>query len=89
MEPRREEKLFSSKENKTTQEIGDFLMSLGEKLKTQSSFTIKQGERVFKVKPQGRTRLELDYTRKGEKYEFEIEIEWRPDKDIKEEVQIT
>lgn len=74
----RERILFSSKEDKTPQEIGAFLMQLGEKLQTDGSFTLTQGERVIEVHPQGLTKLELEYEIEGEKHEFEIEIEWRP-----------
>lgn len=74
----REKILFSSKEDKTPQEIGAFLIKLGEKLQSDGSFSLTQGEQVIEVHPQGPTRLELEYEIEGEKHEFEIEIEWKP-----------
>lgn len=70
---------FSSEEMKSVESIGEFLVLIGEKLKSEGFFTLKQGEQELKIAPTGVTKLELKYQSKGEeKYEFEIEIEWKP-----------
>lgn len=70
--------LFSSEEPRSLAEIGQFLVSIGEKLKSEGSFTVMQGAEEFQIAPAGNTKLELKYKTKGEKHEFEIEIEWKP-----------
>ena len=72
--------VFSSKESRNVQEIGDFLVQIGQKLKEKRSFNLTQGQKHVQVSPSGQTRLELKYEIKGAgKHEFEIEIEWKPD----------
>ncbi len=70
--------LFSSETLQSTEEIGRFLVQSGEKLQREGFFTLLQGEEELKVAPAGSTKLELKYKAKGEKQQFEIEIEWRP-----------
>ncbi|MFW6369351.1 MAG: amphi-Trp domain-containing protein, partial [Myxococcota bacterium] len=68
--------VFSSKEPKSVEEIGRFLVTVGQKLIDSGSFTVVQAGREVDVSPSGSTRLELKYKNKGYKQEFEIEIEW-------------
>ncbi len=89
MSGRKENILFSSKENRTTQEIGAFLIQIGEKLKNEGLFTLNQGSTTIEVHPRGPTKLELEYEVKGEKHEFELEIEWRPNREGEGPVQVT
>ncbi len=70
--------IFESKEIRSSEEIGRFLISVGEKLLNTGSFTVVSGDREIEVAPSGSTKLELKYKSKGYKEEFEIEIEWRP-----------
>ena len=70
--------IFSSKELRSAAEIGSFLVSIGEKLQADGSFTLTQGAEEFQIAPSGNTNLEIKYKTKGEKHEFEIEIEWKP-----------
>ncbi len=70
--------LFASKEARSVEEIGRFLITAGEKLIETGKLTVVQGDREVEVAPSGQTRLELKYKSKGHKEEFEIEIEWRP-----------
>ncbi len=74
-----EEIIFLSKEIRNINEVGDFLIKIGEKLKNQESFNlVKEGKNV-EVSPKGSVKLELEYKIKNnEKHEFEIEIEWKP-----------
>ncbi len=79
MSGKSEEVIFSSEEPRTIQEIGDFLILAGQKLKEQGFFNLTQGDRQIEVRPDGSTKLELKYEIKGEtKHQFEIEIEWKP-----------
>jgi len=74
---RREEVIFSSEESRGVQEIGDFLIMVGQKLKEQGYFTVHQGEKQIEIRPEGGTKLELKYEIEREtKHGFEIEIEW-------------
>lgn len=70
--------VFRSKEPRSTEEIGRFLINAGEKLVSGGSFTVVQDGREIEVTPTGSTKLDLKYKTKGYKEEFEIEIEWRP-----------
>ncbi len=69
---------FSSEEPRSVEEIGRFLVDVGERLLSQGGFTVVQGGQEFFVEPGGATKLELQYKSKGDKQEFEIEIEWKP-----------
>ncbi len=74
---RREEVIFSSEETRSIQEIGDFLIMVGQKLKEQGSFTLHQDDKQIEIRPEGRTKLELKYEIEREtKHGFEMEIEW-------------
>ncbi len=74
-----EEVIFSSKEQKSIQEIGEFLIQLGQKMKEQGSFNLSKGGEQISIKPSGQPKLELKYEIENQdKHEFEIEIEWRP-----------
>ncbi len=79
---------FSSEEPRSVEEIGRFLVNLGEKLLEQGGFTVTQGEQEYYIEPGGASKLELKYESKGEKHQFEIEIEWKPGKAGAEEVEI-
>ncbi len=75
---RSSEVLFSSEEAKTIQEIGDFLIQAGQKLKEQGFFNLTQGGQQVEVRPGAAPKLELKYEiEKENKHQFEIEIEWR------------
>ncbi len=75
----REEVIFSSEEPRSVEEIGDFLIQIGNKLKEQGFFNLTQGDRQIEVRPVGATKLELKYEIEGgTKHEFEVEIEWKP-----------
>ncbi len=70
--------IFSSEGQRSVAEIGQFLVEIGEKLQAGGSFTLMQGAEELQIAPSGNTKLELKYKTKGEKHEFEIEIEWKP-----------
>jgi len=76
---RNEQIIFSSEEPRSVQEIGEFLIQIGQKLKEQGFFNLTQGDQQIEVRPDGATKLELKYEIEGgNKHEFEIEIEWKP-----------
>ncbi len=75
---KKEEVIFSSEEPRSVQEIGDFLILAGQKLKEQGFFNLTQGDQQIEVSPDGATKLELKYEIEGAKHQFEIEIEWKP-----------
>ncbi len=78
----REEVVFSTEESLSVQEIGDFLLQVGKKLKDQGYFTVTRGEEEIEVRPSGSTKLELKYEiENGREHQFEMEIEWDPDAD--------
>lgn len=79
---------FSSEEPRSVEEIGRFLVSVGEKMLAQGGFTVVQGGQEFYIEPAGATKLELQYKTKGEKQQFEIEIEWKPSAGGAGEVEI-
>lgn len=73
-----EQKIFLSKQSKKADEIGEFLVQIGEKLKTQGFFNLeKEGEKI-EIKPEGSTKLKLEYEIEEGKHEFEIKIKWNP-----------
>lgn len=77
-----EKVIFSSEEPRSVEEIGDFLIRLGQKLKEEGFFTLNQGDKQVEVRPEGRTKLESKYEIEGSnKHEFAIEIEWKPGQD--------
>ncbi len=76
---KREEVIFSSEEPRSVQEIGDFLIQVGQKLREQGFFHLTRGEQEIEIRPTGSTKLELKYEIEGgTKHGFEIEIEWKP-----------
>lgn len=81
MSGKSEEVIFSSEEPRSVEEIGEFLIQAGQKLKEQGFFNLTQGDKQIEVRPDGATKLELKYEiEKGReiKHQFEIEIEWKP-----------
>ncbi len=75
----REVVVFSSEEPRSVEEIAEFLIQAGTKLKQVGAFTLTQGDQTIEVRPEGSTKLELKYEIEGEnKHQFEIEIEWKP-----------
>jgi len=72
------QEIFSSEEPRSVEEIGKFLINIGEKLVNDGSFSLRRGEEDLVITPTGIVILELEYKTKGEKHEFEIEIEWKP-----------
>ena len=71
--------VFSNKETSSLAEIGRFLVSLGEELQGDGSFTLIQESEELQVAPSGNIKLELKNKTKGEKHEFKIEINWKPE----------
>ncbi len=70
--------IFSSGEPRSIEEIGDFLIQAGQKLKSQGFFTLTQDDKKIEVRPGIATKLELKYeVKKDTKHQFEIEIEWK------------
>ena len=69
---------FSSEEAKSVKEIGEFLQMIGEKLVNEGSFSLQHNDNNYTIAPDGATKLELKYQTKGDKHEFEIEVEWKP-----------
>ncbi len=85
-----EEVIFSSEEPRSVQEIGDFLIQIGEKLKEQGFFSLTQGEKQIKIHPEGATKLEIKYEIEDEvKHGFEVEIEWKTGSENVGRVDIT
>ncbi len=71
--------LFYSEEPSSVEEIGEFLIQVGQKLKEQGFFNLSQGEAQTEVRPAGAVKLEVKYAvKKQDKHELEIEIEWKP-----------
>jgi len=60
------------------EEIGRYLVDIGQKLVNEGNFTIKQGQESHNINPSGHVELELKYKTRGEKKTFEIEIQWKP-----------
>ncbi len=78
MANRSENIIFSSEEPRSIEEIGDFLIQAGQKLKGQGFFTLTQEGQTVEIRPGGATKLELKYEiKKDHKHQFEIEIEWK------------
>ena len=75
------QRVFSSKENKSVEELGDFLIHLGQRLKNEGSFSLDKGDEKVSVKPMGSVVLDLKYEIEKENvHEFEIELKWNPQK---------
>ena len=73
--------IFSSKEHQSVEEVGDFLLRIGQKLKEEGSFSLEKGNEKVRVKPEGSFVLELKYEiERDNDHEFEIELKWNPDK---------
>jgi len=77
---------INSEQALSKEEIGKYLVEVGEKLINEGSFTIKQGQQSYEIAPAGQIELEIQYKTKGEKKEFEIEIQWKPGKEGKFEI---
>ncbi len=69
---------FYSEKPSSVEEIGQFLINIGEKLLKEGSFNLQQGEQEFSIAPSGLVELEVKYKTKKNKHEFEVEIEWKP-----------
>jgi len=68
------------------EEIGNYLVEIGKKLINEGSFTIKQGQQSYEIAPAGQVKFEIQYKTKGEKQEFELEIQWKPGKEEEFEI---
>lgn len=75
-----EEVLFKSEQPSDIAQIAGFLRSIADKLESQGYFTLEQDGETVEIRPTGAVSLELKFERETpkEKYEFEIEIGWRP-----------
>lgn len=60
------------------EEIGKYLVDIGQKLIKEGAFTIIQGQNSYEIDPSGHVELEVQYKSKGEKHTFKIEIQWKP-----------
>ena len=70
--------MFSSEEQKSVEDIAEFLIQTGQKLKEQGYFTLSQEDQQVEIRPEGAATLELKYkVKKESKHKFEIEIEWK------------
>lgn len=70
------EVLLKLKEKKSIEEVANLLTDLADKLKTDQKIVFAKNEGEVEVKPNAEVTLELEYTKKGTKHQFEIEIEW-------------
>lgn len=65
-------------EYRSAEEIGRFLVDIGQKLAGEGAFTLTQGGQSYRIAPSGQVELEIQYKSRGDKHTFEVEIEWRP-----------
>lgn len=69
--------LLKHKEYQSTVEFANMLEKIAQKLKNEGKFTFVQGTEQIEVTPADQIKVEYKYTKKGDKYEFEIEFDWR------------
>ncbi len=71
--------IFESEQPLQTQEIWNFLIEVGQKLKEDWQFNLKKWEEDINVSPKWNTKLEVKYEIENEtKHKLEFEIEWKP-----------
>ncbi|MFC5559772.1 amphi-Trp domain-containing protein [Ureibacillus thermophilus] len=66
------------KEVQSIQEFAMMLEKMAQKLKQEGKFTFVQGTEQVEVAPNEQVKVDYKYEVKGEKHQFEIEIEWSP-----------
>lgn len=69
--------IIKRKEYQSVQELAQMLEDIAAKLKAEGSFSITEGEKTTTIAPGQRLEVEIEYSTKGNKHEFEIELEWR------------
>ena len=77
----KKQELVKYKEYTNIDSVADVLITIGEKLKNDRSFILKENANETVVAPSNDIELEYELTKKGDKYEFEIELEWYDSKD--------
>lgn len=74
----RKQVFVNVEEQRSVEDIGKFLVEIGQKLAGEGSFSLSQGGQSYQVAPSGQVELEVQYKTKGDKHTFEVEIEWWP-----------
>ncbi|MFO7318015.1 MAG: amphi-Trp domain-containing protein [Bacilli bacterium] len=72
--------LIKHKEVQSVQAFAAMLEKMAQKLKQEGKFTFVQGTEQVEVAPGDPVKVDYKYTVKGDKHEFEIEIEWSPNR---------
>jgi amphi-Trp domain-containing protein len=70
------QKLIDHKEKQSVIEFATMLEKMAKKLKEDGKFTFVQGTERIEVSPINQLKVEYEYEVKGDKHEFEMEIEW-------------
>lgn len=73
------QRILDHKEHQSLNEFAETLEVIAKKLKDEASFTLQQGDREIDIAPNSLVEVEYSYKIKGDKHEFEIELEWRED----------
>ncbi|MCD8511952.1 MAG: amphi-Trp domain-containing protein [Bacillus sp. (in: Bacteria)] len=68
--------VLKHKEKQTLEEFAVVLESIAKKLKEKGEFTFTQGGEAISIAPGRIIKAEYEYTTKGNKHSFEIEIDW-------------
>ncbi|GGK31510.1 hypothetical protein GCM10010965_25400 [Caldalkalibacillus thermarum] len=72
----RTEVLAKSEEHQSLHQLADLLETIAAKLKSSGTFTLVQNGEEIPVQLPDSVKTELEYTKKGTKHKFEIEVEW-------------
>lgn len=75
--------LVNHKEFTSLANAADALILMGEKLKKDQAFILSDGKKETVVAPNTDIELKYKLKNKGDKYEFEVEIEWYDNKNSK------
>lgn len=73
------QRILDHKEHQSLNEFAQTLEIIAKKLKEQASFTLMKGDQEIEIQPNDLVEVEYSYKIKGDKHEFEIELEWRED----------
>lgn len=69
--------LIDREEHQSLQEFATTLEIIAKKLKEEGTFTLVEGTKEVVVQPSEHLKVEYAYEKRGNKYSFEIEFNWK------------
>lgn len=80
--------LIKHKEHQNLVDFATMLETIAKKLREEQKFVFVQGDKETEIIPAEQVKVEYEYTVKGDKHSFEIEIDWLTGENAKTTMKI-